>query len=76
MIPDLLKKFTPYVVDSLPTREREALNAVFWEQISVREIARRNGEDEASTRRTLKRAMKLVKERLEALERSYDEWPD
>ena len=71
MIPDLLKKFTPYVVDSLPTREREVLNAVFWERIALRDIAARNGESLASVQRTLRRAMKLVKERLEALERSY-----
>ena len=76
MIPDLLKGITPYVVDSLPTRERDVINALFWEQISLRELAERMGETHWSVLRTRDRAMRLIKERLEALDRSYRDEPE
>ena len=70
------RTFLPFVIDSLPTRERDVVNAIYYETVSFREIARRNGEDEASVRRTHVRALAKIKARLEALEGCYDEYPE
>lgn len=70
------KVWLKLVIDSLPARERDVINAVYWERLSLREIAERNDESYESVRRTEARALDLMRERFSALRRSYDEWPE
>ena len=71
-----VRDWLPLVIDSLPQRERDVINAVYYERVSLRVIARRNGEDKKSVQRTLERAIGRIRERFAALDRSFEQWPD
>lgn len=55
-------------IDALPATERNVVNGIFYERTSRRELARRLGRSRADVERTLRKALRRLRGKLEALE--------
>ncbi len=53
------------IVESLPARERDCIEALFWERISQHELARRWGCHQKNVWRVKERALRRIRRRLE-----------
>lgn len=64
----LVQAALPLIVDDLPPRELVLVNAVYWEGVSLMEVARRLGVSRRTAGRLHKQAMKRLRSHVEELE--------
>lgn len=69
----LVRAAMPLLVDGLPPREQDLVNAVYWEGVSLMEVARRLGISRRTAGRLHRQAMGHLRTLVEELEEAVDE---
>lgn len=63
------RAWLPIVTDALPEREREVINGMYWEGLSLREVAERMGIHHHSVERYRDKALERLRKYYDGLER-------